>query len=155
MSDPPRDEDGHVVPHDDKVEIPDDALLVRYVTKTQLPLEDDGRRRLSTAVFSETSKAHDPYQGMSVDILDRLERDGIDPRERMKRNDNLVGAVLLRAGDLRALGLQVGPDPMRSNDPDPYHAQVWGVKKSGRKKIARLQLQWLVQPDNTVPFEEG
>jgi hypothetical protein len=87
---------------------------------------------------------------MSVDMLDRLQNDNVDPCTRLRPDHE--GAVLIRAGSLRVLGLKVGPDPMRSND--PYHAAVWGVKSSVRKKIKKRCCRWLVQPRNTAPIEE-
>lgn len=149
MSGPPRDEDGYVSPHDDPAAIPDGAFLVRYVNKEQLRPGDDGRRHLSSAAFSESSRERDRYQSMSVDILDRLQNDNIDPCTRLGIDHE--GAVLIRVGSLRELGLKVGPDPTSAND--PYHAGVWGVKSSLRKKIKRC-CRWLVQPANTAPIEE-
>lgn len=149
MSDPPRDEDGYVVPHDDKVEIPDDALLVRYIHKLQLTVQKDERVRPSKGGFSESSKQCDKYEGMSVDMLDRLMLDKVDPCMRMPPGHE--GAVLIRAGDLRALGLKVGPDPMRSND--PYHAGVWGMKRSLRGKVLKLCVDWYIRPANVVPAD--
>lgn len=109
---PPRDEDGYVLPHDDHAAIPDDAFVVRYVHKDQLAPSDDGRKLLSSGAFSETSKERDRYQSMSIDILNRLQRDKVDPCTRLPSDHE--GAVLIRAGSLRKLGLKVGPDPMRS-----------------------------------------
>lgn len=150
MGVPPRDDDGCVLPHDDHIAIPDDAYLVRYVHKDQLPPSDKGRRCLSSAAFSESSRERDRYQAMSVDILAKLQADDVDPRTRFRPGH--VGAVLIQAGSLRQLGLQIGPDPMRSND--RYHAGVWGVKSSLRKRIKKCCCRWLVQPTNTLPIEE-
>ena len=147
MSYPPCDEDGYVQPHDDYNLIPDEALLVRYVQQKNLAPEDDGTLRLSTSAFAASSKDRDRYQGMSVDLLQRLERDGVDVLKRMPPGHQ--GAVLLRAGCLRELGLMVGSDPMQSQD--PYHCAVWGVTDRLRKKIRKqCCVRWLVQPKNTA-----
>ena len=149
MSLPPTDEDGIVKPHDDRQAIPDDAYVVRYVHRDQLIPNPDGTRLLTSAAFSETSEDQDRYQSMSVDIFDRLQKDNVDPRTRLPPNHE--GAVLIPAGSLRKLGLQVGPDPMQSND--HYHAGVWGVKGSLRKKIKKRCCRWLIKPSDAAPIE--
>lgn len=147
MSDPPRDEDGYVQPHDDYDLIPDDALLVRYVQQWNLTPQDDSELQLSKSAFAASSKDRDRYQGMSVDLLQRLERDAVNILTRMR--PGYQGAVLLRAGCLRQLGLMVGSDPMQSAD--PYHCAVWGITEGLRKKIRKqCCVRWLVQPKNTA-----
>lgn len=148
MGHPPRDEDGIVKPHDDRTAIPDDALVIRYIQEQQLHPNLDGTRRLSKGAFSGSSKDRDQYEGMSVDMLSELKKHGVDPATRMPENHE--GAVTLRAGDLRELGLEVGPDPGLHND--PYHASVWGVRDSHRKKILKI-CRWLITPENAVPLD--
>lgn len=139
MPPPPRDKDGRVVPHDDQESIPNDALLVRNVHEYQD--NPDHGPRPSSGAFSGTSRERDPYEGMSVAVLDWLQADNIDPRSRL--GPSHIGAVLLRAGDLRDLGLIIGPDP--TDKKDPYHASVWGVKNKHRKKI-RDKSRWVIAP---------
>lgn len=148
MGDPPRDEDGIVTPHDDRTAIPDDALVVRYIHEQWLIPTPDGSRRLSKGAFSGSSKDKDQYEGMSVNMLSELKKHEVDPATRMPENHE--GAVTLRAGDLRELGLEVGPDPGLRND--PYHAAVWGVKSSHRKKIKNL-CKWLIKPQDVAPLD--
>ena len=150
MAGPPRDADGCVQPHDDSDAIPNDGHLVRYVTDNALTPNDnpEGTKRLSSGAFSSSSKEHDHYEGMSVDAYERMVQDGVDVASRMRSGQK--GAVLLRAGDLRALGLQVGMDPKEDN---PHHAAVWDVKNKHRKKIRKLAI-WLIRPpdvDDDLP----
>jgi len=140
MAVPPQDGDGHVQPHDDHQILPDDARVMRKIQRSWM-IPTDGFRRLSKGAFSETSKDRDPYQGMSVDMLDLLERDGFSLECRLAPEH--IGAVALRVGDLRSLDLMVGPDPGRSGD--AYHANVWGVTNNIRKKILRVSY-WIVGP---------
>ena len=141
MATPPRDEDGIVVPHDDRETIPDTSCVVRYIHRKQLSKAADGILHPSSGAFSATSKSRDRYEGMSVVMLDRLRDANLHPSSRMPPDH--VGAVLIEAGKLRQLGLQVGPDPMVNDD--PFHASVWGVKSSHRKKIKKLSV-WLIEP---------
>jgi hypothetical protein len=153
MSEPPRDNEGIVTPHDDPETIPDDGLLVRFIHLTHFLQNKDGVDQLSSAAFSETNKQNDKYQSMSVDILSRFEEYQIDPKSRLRPNQ--AGAVLLSAGRLRKLGLIVGPDPLEEN---PCHAGVWGIAdkpKSIRRKIKKCCCTWLIQPRNAKPIEIG
>lgn len=147
MSGPPRDEDGYVQPHNDYGLIPNESLLVRYVQKWDLTPKDDGKLHLSKSAFSASSKDRDRYQGMSVDLLQKLERDAVNISTRMRPQHQ--GAVLLQAGCLRQLGLMVGSDPMLSQD--LYHCAVWGISAGLRKKIRKqCCVRWLVQPKNAA-----
>lgn len=137
---PPKDNDGNVQPHDDYQTLPNDAWVVRKVQRRWIVSSDNGPR-LSKGCFSGTSKDRDPYEGMSVEMLDRLLADELSARDRL--DPDHVGAVALRVGDLRALGLKVGPDPGKAGD--PYHANVWGVTKKIRKAILRVSV-WHIGP---------
>jgi hypothetical protein len=103
-----------------------------------------GRRRLSSAAFSPSSKRHDLYQGMSVDLLQPMLDAGLSPTDR--KGDKYEAIVQLRVVDLRSIGLQVGPDPLPSN---PFHAAVWGVKERARKRLIKVY-EWLDKPDDVV-----
>ena len=138
MVEPPRDDDGFVKPHNDPDTIPDDALLLRSIPAEWL-LSQDGVKIVSKAAFSASGSRRDRYRGMSVSVVDWLVQDG-KPLSDALQPDHPAGAVL-RAGDLRKLGLDVGPDPQ---DDNKYHAGVWGVKDSHRKKILK-QMQRLIR----------
>ena len=144
MSSLARDNNGRVVPHDDPTSIPDDELLVRNIHEFQDNPGADPRP--SSGSFSPTNKGKDPYEGMSVDMLSRLKACGVDQKTRW--GPNHVGSVVIRAGDLRQLGLKIGPDPSDydGKDPDHYHANVWGVKPRHKKKI-RASAQWYIKPE--------
>ena len=141
MAAPPKDADGYVEPHDDPREIPDDSYVVRRIHRDWLKPISGNRRELSKGAFAPSSKGRDLYQGMSVDILDRLNDDGVNPASRL--NSNQEAAVIIRVGDLRRLGLEIGPDPTQDND--KYHASVWGVRGTHKKKIKALSA-WLFRP---------
>lgn len=146
MSGLERDSDGRVVPYNDS-SISDDDYVLRYVHDSQFSPMEDGRRRLSSGAFSPTKKARDPYQGMSGDLLRHLIEDGRSPDSRMRAEH--AGAVKLRVGELRRLGLKVGFDPTHSGD--RYHVAVWGlVGTKGKilKKHIRDLAQWEVKPDD-------
>lgn len=123
MGAPPQDAEGRVVPHDD-ADIPGDAYVLRYIVPEWLKPHPSSpaRRRLSSAAFSPSSRRHDPYQGMSVDLLQPMLDAGLSPIDR--KGDRYEAIVRLRVRDLRSIGLQVGPDPIGTN---PFHAAVWGV----------------------------
>jgi hypothetical protein len=145
MGAPPLDAEGRVVPHDD-ADIPGDAYVLRYIVPDWLKPHHSlpGRRRLSSAAFSPSSKRYDPYQGMSVDLLQPMVDAGLSPTDR--KGDKYEAIVQLRVRDLRSIGLQVGPDPLPSN---PFHAAVWGVKEATRNRVIKFY-EWLEKPDDVV-----
>jgi hypothetical protein len=91
-----------------------------------------------------SSKRYDPYQGMSVDLLQPMIDAGLPPTGRKGEKHEAV--VRLRVQDLRDVGLQVGPDPSDSN---PFHAGVWGVKEGASKQLMKLY-EWVDKPDDVV-----
>jgi hypothetical protein len=145
MAAPPRDDGGRVEPHDDP-DIPGDAWVIRHIIPMQLVRHEDlpGRRRLSKSAFSPSSKRRDPYQGMSVDLLQPILDAGLSPIG--IREDKYEASVRLRVADLRGLGLQVAPDPMPGN---PFHAAVWGVKEGAGKRLVKL-CEWVDKPEDVV-----
>ncbi len=145
MPTPPTDNDGFITPHDDHQTIPNDSYVIRYIHRKQLPENKDGTRCLSSGAFSGSSEDKDRYEGMSVDMEDELRTKGVTPDKRMP--DDHEAAVLLPAGELRKLGLRVGPGPMLAKD--PFHASVWDVKRTHRKKIKALS-EWLIKPSDVT-----
>ena len=148
MAAPTKDADGYVKPHDDPQAIPDNSYIVRRITRNWLRPASGGRRALSKGAFAPSSKGQDRYRGMSVDILDRLNDDGVDPASRLESDQE--AAVIIRAGDLRRLGLEVGSDPTPRND--KYHASVWGIRDSHRKKVKALSI-WLFKPNDVEDLD--
>ena len=143
MGIPPRDESGNVTPYDDP-DISNESYVIRYIPSGALCPDQHGGRRLSSGAFSKSSKKLDPHQGMSVDLLDAMEADGVQPRDRA--GEDHVAIVKLNVGSLRALGLTIGYDPQ---DENPYHTEVWGVTGGIRKKILCLK-EWIFKPDNVL-----
>jgi hypothetical protein len=141
----PRDSEGRVVPHDDG-DIRGDEYVLRYIVPHWLKGHPSwpSQRRLSSAAFSPSSRRHDPYQGMSVDLLQPILDAGLSPTDR--KGDKYEAIVRLRVWDLRSIGLRVGPDPLPTN---PFHAAVWGIKESARKRLMRLY-EWVDKPDDVV-----
>lgn len=127
-AEPPRDGEGRVVPHD-HAEILDDYHVIRHTVPNDLTPDGAGGLRLNSGAYSESSDG-----GMSVDCAELMLASGLN--ELAYVADRTHGAVKIRVGDLRALGLQVGFDPQAHN---PHHCSVWGLGVKQRKKVARLQ----------------
>lgn len=60
--------------------------------------------------------------------------------------DPEFGLARLNTGELRALGLPVGATPVAGN---PYHAEVWGIRKAIAKRLA--DMAEIIKP----PVERG
>jgi hypothetical protein len=134
MKPPPLDEAGRVVPHDHE-DIGDDWTVIRRIHAGWLKEATDGAISLSTASFAESSE---PPRGMSIDILNLIEDSNIDARAYVTGMPNHPYAVSFRVGQLRALGLRVGFDPL---------VEVWGIGNSrGPKNELRKIAEWFVEP---------
>jgi hypothetical protein len=120
--DPPRDQQGRIVPHDHP-EILDKDYVIRHTVPQDLCI-DAGRKRLSSGAFSESTGG-----GMSVDIEEWMRADGLDPLHYVM--DATHGAVRLNVGELRKLGFQVGWDPDNAH---PHHGGVWGIGNGSKRK---------------------
>lgn len=140
MADPPRDAHGKVIPHDDPAIVFDDGLI-RYIPTNQVVFDQNiGRSRLSSGAFSESSE---PPGGMSVDLERLMANDGLPSLGRLPHPP--FGAVRLIAGEMRALGHQVGSDPLPHN---PYHGAVWNIGKSKRARRRIMErIAWLKKPE--------
>jgi hypothetical protein len=130
-TEPNRDPQGNVLPHD-HAEILPEHHVIRHTTPNDLHTEHTGLRRISSGAYSESSDVHG---GMSVDIEEWMAADGLDPLHYL--TDPSHGAVRLSVGELRAAGFQVGWDQQAGN---PHHGSVWGIGNGStrRKKIARI-----------------
>jgi len=118
-ADPPRDNNGKIIPHD-HADITDDHHVIRHTTQHDL---FDGR--IASGAFSESSVG-----GMSVDIEDWMRAAGLGSIHYVTNPTD--GAVRLNVGELRNLGFQVGWDPDGGHE---YHGAVWGIGNgSGRRR---------------------
>jgi hypothetical protein len=126
--DPPRDQQGRIVPHDHP-EILNEHHVIRHTLPQDL-CPDDGRMRLASGAFSESSGG-----GMSVDIEEWMLAAGLDSLHYVTAPTH--GAVRLNVGELRKLGFQVGWDP---DDAHPHHGGVWGIGNGSKRKRKILRL---------------
>jgi hypothetical protein len=120
---PPLDADGGVLPHD-HAEIPADFHVIRYISPRDLHPESDAITRIGSGAYSESTEG-----GMSVVIEEWVVAAGLDPLKYAK--DPTYGARRIRVGDLRALGLKVGWDPLPENQ---HHGAVWGIGNGSKMK---------------------
>lgn len=134
----PRDQDGLTIPHDHE-EIAPNHLLVRRISSEFVTETDDGRRRISSAIFSASSIGSDRYEGISVDLESVAVELGVDLRMRCDRDPKALGAVSLDASSVRAENLTVGYDPEIGN---ACHGQVWGKPNGGKRKRLLQRCNW-------------
>lgn len=139
MGIPPRDPFGRVTPYED-VELCEGDSVIRNIPPSQIVYDENIQgRRISSGAFSATSG--DPDYGMSVDLEKLIVAAGKAPSANVPEG---MGAVRLHVGPVRALGLKVGSDP---DDSNPFHGQVWGVKRPFRAKLHDLVVDWVVAVD--------
>jgi hypothetical protein len=133
---PLRDDQG-VIPHDDPA-IAADSYIVRHINPLAhvYPDEATGKQRISSGAFNRT---RGPRGGMSVDIGQLLAEDG-KPLGTMVPPG--MGAVKLRTGAVRDLGLWVGSDPVVPAN--PYHGQVWKFSNRTPRDLQRAVEDWVV-----------
>jgi hypothetical protein len=138
---PPRDEDGKVIPHDHS-EINDNDEVIRRISERQIILDKNGNRRISSMAYKDAAKR----SGMSVDLKQLIERDGLDPKEYVT-TPRWTGSVLFKVVDLRQQGFMVGYDPIEPPKPEPnsYHGEVWS-ELSENQAVRKLKsmAEWFV-----------
>ncbi|WP_156967625.1 hypothetical protein [Methylosinus sp. PW1] len=141
---PPRDEDGHVVPHDHPGIHPDDGVI-RRIAEHQLVYDEKlGKKRPSTIAFQQSTEKNG---GMSVDLQRLIEEAGVDART-FVASPPWIGAVRFSAETLRQKGLLVGFDPQLPDN--PYHGEVWGnFKKSLQRQLVSLAEPFVPWPDGS------
>ena len=138
---PPRDEDGKIIPHNHP-NIQDADGIIRRISGHQVvadPKSPTGKR-VSTAAFEPSS---DDGGGLSVDIKRQIEEAGHDPKAYVT-SPRWIGSVLLSAGHFRCHGLLVGTDPLPDN---PFHGEVWGNIPRGMRRALLQQAEWFVAID--------
>ena len=146
LSQPPRDDDGRVIPHDhDEIEVQD--AVVRGVSEEHVVSDGQGGVRVSSAFISGSSLDRDPTGGMSVDVSKLLAEDNVDVQKRFQ-NDRFIGAVQLPVEQLRNEQQKVGYDPLSENK---YHGGVWGdLKRPGARKKRILKSGTVVCGDVAI-----
>jgi hypothetical protein len=100
-----------------------------------------GGKRLSSAVFTASSRDQDIYEGLSIDIEKVAHELGLDPKGSMNRGV-FLGAISLKAKDYRDEQLMVGFDPEKDN---PCHGQVWGNPGNKKRKRLLRKASWYVE----------
>lgn len=135
LTPPPRDESGHVEPHDHPGIKSEDGIIRRIAGNQWVYDPKVPGKRASTAAFRASSGEKG---GMSVDLQALIEEARIDPK-RFVMSPPWIGAVRFEAGYLRSLGCMVGYDPVAGND---YHGEVWGkfTKSLQRTLVATAQV---------------
>lgn len=130
MQPPPRDALGKVVPHDHE-EILQEDFVVRRISVHHII-----GGRVSSMAFQESSDG----SGMSLDIEKLIEAAGLNSRD-FVTNESWPAAVSFSAGQLRALGLQVGYDPLPEN---AFHGAAWGISSKAMQRRVKGAAQWYV-----------
>lgn len=140
LSEPQRDEKGHVVPHDHPEILNEDGLIRRI--PIHWVVRDDKSptgQRLSSEAFEMSSS--EQGGGMSVDIEKLIIEAGKDMAAHVTPHP-WVGAIRVTAGLLRSYNLQVGFSPLSDN---PYHGEAWGPLSRKTSGKIRLQSSWVVE----------
>jgi hypothetical protein len=138
---PPRDDNGKVIPHD-HAQIKNDDEVIRRISDKQIVQNEHGNLRISSIAYKVAARK----SGMSVDLKQLIENDGLDPKKYVT-TPRWTGSVLFKVSDLRQKGFKVGYDPVEppKPDPNPYHGEVWG-KCSENQAFQKLKVmaKWFV-----------
>lgn len=136
---PPRDANGQVQPHDHP-EILESHKVIRRISEKQIVIDGKGSRRISSMAFKPSSGTNG---GMSVNIENFIIAKDRDPRQ-FVTTPTWMGSVWFNVGLLRNEALLVGYSPVPEND---CHGEVWGAKT--RAQWCRLQqlASWYVEID--------
>jgi hypothetical protein len=124
-----------------------DKVVIRRIPAEHIKDCNDGsgRRRVSKAAFSASSRKVDPEEGMSVDLWSQLVEDGIDPESAEYAPDAEV-LMTLRVSDIEELGLTLVRRPITGNS---AHCNVLQIKSSQRNKLLK-RAEWLRRPDDVI-----
>jgi hypothetical protein len=142
---PPRDDDGQVIPHDHS-EISNKDEVIRRISVHHIVEDKNGQNIISSVVYKASSGKNG---GMSVDLKQLIEKDGLDPRDYVT-TPRWMGSVLFKVSDLREMEFKVGYDPIIPPAPEtnPYHGEVWGnFSGSQIRKLKNLAI-WFVPIPN-------
>lgn len=147
LSEPPRDANGVVVPHD-HVGIADTDWIIRRISDEHIvaDVKVPGGRRVSTLAFQGST---DGNNGMSVDLECSIVEAGLNARD-FVTSPRFMGSIWFSAGFLRSESFQVGYDPLPEN---PHHGEVWGTFTRGRKNRLLASAKWFVAINGVfLPF---
>ncbi len=138
LSEPPRDANGVVVPHDHPG-IADADRIIRRISDEHIvsDVKAPGGRRVSTLAFQSSTNGN---CGMSVDLESSIVNAGLDAPS-FVTSPRFMGSVWFHAAHLRSETFQVGYDPLPEN---PHHGEVWGSFTRGRKNRLLASAQWFV-----------
>ncbi len=127
MGTPKYDRHGYAIPYDDAA-IKDQHSLLRYIDF--LRHVDNGK--ISSSAFSTSSIAYaGPNPGMSTDWKTSIEASRQDIFYRVK-SEEVVAELSVRFLRQISENIKVGQTPDSDNN-NPHHTDVWGVKNHGRK----------------------
>jgi hypothetical protein len=144
LSQPQRDANGEVVPHDHP-QIADGDDIIRRISEQQI-VNVSGTRRVSSLAFQASSDS--PNAGMSVDIKSSIEAAGLDAAA-FVTTPRWTGSVIFKAGAARTLDLKVGYAPLPNN---VHHGEVWGNFTKKTSKSLQRACQWFVAIPNAQVF---
>jgi len=132
--------------NEDKIK--DEDRIIRRINPEYHVVDDRNYncKRVSTKAFSPSSSKNG---GMSVDILDLIEKANINPQE-FVTTPVFTGSVIFTAGEARGVQLIVGYHPIKDN---PYHGEVWGSNEPNKfsksqKKALLAKSKWFVELPN-------
>lgn len=141
-----------VDPYDEDLIRAEDTII-RRINPDQHVIWDENRqkRRIASKAYNKSSGLKD---GMSVDIEGLIVSAGADPQTYVT-TPIFTGSVALPAGEIRALDLWVGYEPIKdvpNVQDNPHHGEVWAKtekksftegQKSGLAKVARWYVELL------------
>jgi hypothetical protein len=141
LSEPPRDADGIVLPHNHSG-ISDVDRVIRRISEEHIVVDAKapGGRRVSTLAFQNSTEGN---RGMSVDLEGSIIEAGLNAAS-FVTTPRFTGSVWFTAGHLRSESFLVGYDPLPDN---PHHGEVWGSFTRGRRNGLLASAQWFVPID--------
>ena len=147
LHEPPRNDQGGVIPHDHSGIESDDGIIRRVSRQFVVFDPKIGGERVSTMAVQPSSG---PNGGMSVDLQCAIEQAGLNAGEYVV-TPRWIGAIRFEAGQLRAEEFKVGFHPLPNQ---PYHGEVWGkFTHSKQKKLLKLA-QWFVTIKDVALYPE-
>jgi hypothetical protein len=141
-SQPPRDVNGVVQPHNHSEILDDDGIIRRVdpIHHIVSDIKSPTGKRISSKLLKQSG-------GVSVDLQRPIEEDMLDARK-FVTTPKYIGSVRFTAGNLRYAGFLVGYDPVAPDDPqgpaNPYHGLLWNkITASSNAKLLQ-SATWFV-----------